>query len=69
MLTARLHFEDGTEIEQPIGDGQTVPFRLQHIEEIGEDYRVRTFAYRTGQEEGKLVIHYDELPAKSKVVH
>ena len=69
MLMARLHFEDGTEVEQPIGDGQTVPFRVQHVQDVGDDLTVRTFAYRVGQASGELVIHYDEMPAASKTVH
>lgn len=69
MLMARLHFDDGSEVEQPIGDGQTVPFRLQHVQDIGDEPKVRTFAYRAGQPAGDLVIHYDELPARSKVIH
>ena len=69
MLTALLHFDDGTEVEQPIGDGQTVPFRLQHIQDLKDDSTLRTFAYRVGQPAGEMVIHYDELPPRSKTIH
>lgn len=69
MLMARLHFENGSELEQPIGDGQTVPFRLQHVKDSGEDLEVHTFAYRTGQASGELVIHYDEVTPTPKIVH
>jgi hypothetical protein len=69
MLMAQLHFDDGTMVEQPIGDGQTVPFRLQHVHDLNEDTKVHTFAYRAGQPTGELIIHYDELVPKPKIVH
>ena len=68
MLTARLHFNDGSEVEQPISDGQTVPYRLQHVEDAGETMVVRTFGYRAGQPVGDLVIHYDELKSATESV-
>jgi hypothetical protein len=64
MLIAQLHFEDGSETEQPIPDGQTVPFRLQHIQDGDGEMIVHTFAYRKGQPGTEHVIHYDELPNK-----
>jgi hypothetical protein len=68
MLIARLHFDNGSEVEQPISDGQTVPYRLKHVEDKGEDMIVRTFGYRAGQPAGDLVIHYDELSDKTESV-
>ena len=68
MLTAQLHFKDGSEVEQPISDGQTVPYRLQHVEDAGELMIVRTFGYRAGQTVDGIVIHYDELSAESESV-
>ena len=68
MLTVRLHFNDGSEVEQPISDGQTVPYRVQHVEDAGESMIVRTFGYRAGQPVGDMVIHYDELKAETESV-
>ena len=69
MPTARLHFEDGSEVEQPIPDGQTIPYRLQHIEDGSDAMIVRTFAYRQKQPTDDLFVHYDEMPAKAETVN
>jgi hypothetical protein len=68
MPTAKLHFENGSEVDQPIPEGQTVPYRLQHIEDLDDAMTVRTFAYRKRQPEDGSEIHYDELPAKAESV-
>ena len=68
MLIARLHLDDGSEVERPILDGETVPYRIHHIEDQEDKSIIRTFAYRNGQSGGETIIHYDEMADKTEFV-
>ena len=66
MLTAKLNFADGTAVERPIDDGQTVPNLVQHVDEGDDATTLRIFQYRKGQLLDDHFVHYDEI--RSKVV-
>ena len=68
MTIARLHLHDGSEFEQILEPGQTVPSRIRRVPTDGESSTVHTFAYRKGQPLSLTEVHYDEWPAATRVV-
>ena len=61
MLTARLHFADGREVDQNVPEGENLPGRREYIEDLGDRLIKRYFTYRAGQSLGHHVLHYDEV--------
>ena len=67
MINAVLHYIDGRTLEREIPN--TDRFKTRHLDDLTGNAMVgHDFAYRTGQSEYLVSVHYDEIEACKPLV-
>jgi hypothetical protein len=62
MITAILHYRDGSTLKREIPNVER--FKTRHLDDLtGETIVGHDFAYRIGQSEYLVSVHFDEIDA------